>query len=697
MSDSASSKNSLRRRVLKNAVLWIGSALVGAGAFGLTAGMEYSLNRLQFFPLLQMQGTVYDRAVTEHVRRQENRGGSGLPVVVVPIRETTYSTLEKEAVPGLPGRTGFEGYERAFHARLIRNLRRAGAKVIVFDVLMKGERPDVDPLLAAAISARKDVVLAVVNEPVVDAEGRIVGTRSLQYPTAALRPGAAALGLVNILKDTDGIIRGFIWSASGFDEDTAEDIDIPALGAAAAALHAGEDPRTQIASELRPKGTFLKRPVVSWTDEQGQRVSYITFFGSLGRPAGALSVVPYEDVYRLDELTGTDRQKLEDRLDGKVVLVGNTTGTAQDYHDVPVWSPRLVDVRAGKRIYVPTRRMPGVEVQAHIAQTALSGKYFRRASDAAHILLLLATCLVAAVLGRALDPRSFMVVILLSIGGLWVGSMQLLATRGLWLEPVTASAGLVLTALAETAFMHFFERQKRMQVRRQLARHVGPGVADKLAEDEWPEFGGEAREITMLFSDLQGFTSLSETMSSREMCDLLNRYFGVMFPIVHDHGGAVDKLMGDGMMAYFGWTPPHPDHAARTVRCAVEMQKALETWQALPENRELPPLRTRIGIHTGEATIGEIGCGGRAEFTVIGDIVNVAARLESMNKEYGTTILISEATRDAAGEIIPTEFRGVATVRGRREALSVFSVDPDAAGSSATPREPVAVGAATDV
>src|SRR4028119_1683320 len=104
----------------------------------------------------------------------------------------------------------------------------------------------------------------------------------------------------------------------------------------------------------------------------------------------------------------------------------------------------------------------------------------------------------------------------------------------------------------------------------------------------------------MLFSDLQGFTSLSETMNSQELCAVLNRYFGdVIFPIVDKHAGTTDKLMGDGMMAYFGWPARHRDHAARAIRCALEMQTALEEWKRLPENEGLPPLRTRVGIHTG--------------------------------------------------------------------------------------------------
>jgi adenylate cyclase len=386
--------------------------------------------------------------------------------------------------------------------------------------------------------------------------------------------------------------------------------------------------------------------------------------------------VKYEDVFRINSGAGDDPAeitRLRERLNGKIVVIGNSSIIAQDYHRVPVLS-----VRPGGDL---DQQMAGVEVQAHITQTALAGSYVRRAPGWIGVLVVLLACLGVALLGRILLPLQLLAASSLLLAALNGGSVVLLQRVGFWQEPVTASTGLVLAVLGQTAFMHFAERRDRIRMKRQLGRHVGPGIADSLADEDWPDLTGESCELTLLFSDLQGFTSLSETMNSQEIVRVLNAYFSVLFECVFRYGGTVDKLMGDGLMVYFGRFPKDPDHAANAVRCALDMQAALKVWVALPENASLPILRTRVGLHTGIVTVGGIGSGEREEFTVIGDPVNVASRLEGMNKEFGSLILVSEATKEAAEGAEPgiAAFvsRGAATVRGRKEPMPVYSVEVD--------------------
>ncbi len=352
-------------------------------------------------------------------------------------------------------------------------------------------------------------------------------------------------------------------------------------------------------------------------------------------------------------------------------MIGNSAAISQDYHRVPV-----ISTRAGGRL---DQQMAGVEVQAHITQTVLQGRYLRELPGWVGVLLLGAVCLAAALLGRVLLPLPLLATAMLLLAALNWGAIELLARAGLWQEPITASTGLVLAVVGQMAFMHFAERRDRLKLKRQLGRHVGPGIADSLADEDWPDLTGESCELTLLFSDLQGFTSLSETMNSQEIVRVLNAYFSVLFECVFRYGGTVDKLMGDGLMVYFGRFPKDPSHAANAVRCALDMQAALKVWVALPENANLPTLRTRVGLHTGMVTVGGIGSGEREEFTVIGDPVNVASRLEGMNKEFGSLILVSEATKEAAERAQPgiATFisRGAATVRGRKEPMPVYSVE----------------------
>jgi class 3 adenylate cyclase/CHASE2 domain-containing sensor protein len=645
-------------------------------SFALIWSVQNFLIRAQFYPLLALQGIVYDRGMTVHARQAAAEGKTG-PVVVVPLSAQTFKSqdlrLPPGAVPGQPGEIAFnEATQRAFHARVVDNLRELGARVVVFDLLFDQKRPEFDPTLARALRQHGKVILAALDDRNSSGSGPGSITHDYQFPAADLRDAAAGMGFVSLPQDPDSRVRQFPWWSVGMDPDTAEDVPIPSLGVAAAALYGGANPRTVIQQEVRPRRTFLGTRI-QWMPQQEAPTSFITFFGTAGAPAGKASVIPYEEVFTLGG-GPAEKERLRAQIRDKIVLIGNAAQIFQDYHFVPV-------ISNGRNAAAPgqdgnsTQKMPGVEIQAHIIQTALGGRYVRQASEAALILLLLTTCLAIAALGRMLNPWPFTAVAVLIFTGLNLGSILLLANREIWMEPVTASAGLAATFFFETVFMYFAERQQRLQVRRQLSRHVGPSVADQLAEDEWPEFCGEAHEISMLFSDLQGFTTISETMSSQETCTLLNAYFGIVFPILDRYEGTLDKLIGDGMMAYFGWPARNPDHAGSAIRCAVDIQNALDAWLSAPENAHLPRLRTRIGIHSGEATIGEIGYGMRVEFTVIGDIVNVASRLEGMNKEFGTRILISEATREAAGEIVPMVFRGAAAVRGKKEPMPVYSVE----------------------
>lgn len=676
MTSKASEKKSgrLAGREIK---LWVGSALVGLLSFGLAWGLQSGLIQSRNYTLQLLQATVaFNGGMTQHAYESFKDSKHYQPVTVVEIGKGTYDwiqTTDFSRIPGSPFADGrparLQVYQRWFHTRVLRNLKKLGARVVVFDIVFSGADPELDPDFARAIREHGKVVLAAVNDIGQEAGSGIIRSKGLDYPSGDLLTAAAGIGMATLPQDPDsGTLRRFQWGTTGIDYDTGEDTTIPALGVAAAALYTGHDPKTVLKDPENSGRAFLGHPVHVVGGKLPERLSYITYFGPAGSPAGPDSVLPYESFVDL-ERSGIPVERLRAMVKDRVVIVGSAAASDQDVHQVPVITQQLV---LGE-----THKMPGVEVQSHVLQTLLSGKYVEQATEQTQLLLLLFACLFVALSGRVLSPRSLMLIGGLLVFGLCWGSTQLLSSARLWMEPVTASVGVMLATIGETTFMYVAERRARLHVRRQLQRQVGPGVADKLTEEDWPEFGGESREITLFFSDLQGFTSLSENMSSPEICKFLNRYCAVILPILERHGGALDKIMGDGFMAYFGWVPRNSDHAARAIRCALEVQQALDEWTKLPENRNLPPLRTRIGLHTGVATVGEIGASGRAEFTVIGDIVNVASRLEGMNKEFGTRILLSEATRDSAGDIVPMQYRGVAQVRGREVPMPVYSIDID--------------------
>ncbi len=248
---------------------------------------------------------------------------------------------------------------------------------------------------------------------------------------------------------------------------------------------------------------------------------------------------------------------------------------------------------------------------------------------------------------------------------------------GVWWSALPTVAALALHLNAGAADSYWRERRRREQLRQHFAHYLPPAVVDALAAAGGaPAVSGERRTLTLLFSDLAGFTSASEHLAPEAVAQALNAYFTHMTRTVHRHGGTLDKFIGDAVMAFWNAPLAEPAHAARALACALDMQQDMQTLRAQWQGTPFAPVQLRIGLHTGQAAVGHLGSTERFTYTAVGDTVNTAARMEAANKAFGTGILLSEATRQAIGADPaqpPLAWLDAVVLAGRSSGIDVYT------------------------
>jgi adenylate cyclase len=375
--------------------------------------------------------------------------------------------------------------------------------------------------------------------------------------------------------------------------------------------------------------------------------AWIDFAG----PAGTFPTYSYHDV-----LAG---RIPAEAMQDKILLIGATAG---DLHDVVL--PPFEGA------------MAGVEWQANVLDTILRGTPIRPVPRAAVLCLglLIAgglwTVTRRASIGRSLSATLAALALLPFI--------SFAAWRMGYALPYAWNILLVLLGFLATAFERWYvtDREKR-QMRRTLQPYFSPVVMDSILQDPEAINRGERKEITVLFSDIRSFTTITESSSPEVLQMILREYFTAMTAEIFKTEGVLCHFIGDAILAFWGAPLPQEDHPERAVRTAIEMMRSLRTLQPQWAARGLPHIDIGIGINTGMATIGNLGSQERFDYTVIGDCVNAAARLESLNKEHKTHILISQSTEERLPATLSRREVGDIVVKGKTKSLKVFEVAPE--------------------
>ncbi len=462
----------------------------------------------------------------------------------------------------------------------------------------------------------------------------------------------AGIGLADIESDQDGAIRRFrIAPAMNLTKEMATGAPRLSFSALMAVRASGQNPS---ASEWSIGG-------FGYTASSVHNISYVG-------PQGA---IPRVSFYKLLEKNALDDPAIK-ALRGKVVVIGGDYLGMNDMHPTP-YSSSL----AG-RVGTLVTGMPGPEIQANIVETLLSGRTTGPVPDAMRWLLIATVLLLAIAIGLRTTP-------LIGLAAVGAGSLLALGIgyatfqRFLLFPSAHLQLGLLTGFFMVLGLRLTREERDKARIRNMFEGYVSDDVVNMLlTSGQKLDMGGQSMHITVLFSDIRNFTTITEKLSAHETVEFLNVYFERVINVIRAEGGRIDKFIGDAVMAEFGVPYPFADHPARALRAAAGMRQVAEEFKSWMRDRfphkELPEFAVGIGIHTGNAVVGNLGSAKRMEFTAIGDTVNVASRLEGETKTLSCVIVASAETVRAAGDMVVTGRHDTLQVKGRAEPIEVYEI-----------------------
>lgn len=498
-------------------------------------------------------------------------------------------------------------------------LRKSRAKVIALDIIpaisLDTLSPDYDRLLFQAMrEAGKN------NTPVI--LGYDASENGL-LPHRKFMLAAANIAYLNLWPDKDGVIRQYQWF-----------------------LENDNQKKNSISREILQQVGNINEPAIS-------QKFYINY------KQANIPVYSFLDVYQ--QLINNNSFWLDERFANKQVLVGLGTTKLKDNHRVPV--------------YGNTNLMAGVLIHAYALKSIVTDNYYKNLPVTWQALLFVILVLLSGVVFLTIAPGKAFVLIVLTGLSVVVGHYVMLSNNLVWSMSLPVSA-IILPAIVCGLYRYGFEYRKYRQLQKHFKRYVNDEVLQQIISSrDDPGFQGRKVEVSVMFADIRNYTSMSEQMAPADIVSGLNKYFTVMTRVVCDEGGYMSSYLGDGLMAIFG-APNTLDNkgALAAVRSARKMLKELESLNEQSIFKGVERIEIGIGIHSGEAIVGNLGCYEKMDYSIIGDTVNLASRIEGQTKLYKKPVLISEATYELVKNDIDSRFVATVQVKGREQAVNLYEV-----------------------
>jgi adenylate cyclase len=563
-------------------------------------------------------------SLTEAWQQLERRGFDTLTVASAPNRSTLPITIVGIDEPSFAQVGKQWPWPRSLYGKVVDELSRSGALVIVLDILFpEPSTAAEDEALAAAIRRAGNVVLASNMDFQETAHAR-VWTRI--DPIDLFKAAGAINGFARVEPDGDTVMR-----------------DVPE----------GED--------------VLWRQVIRMANQRnpGMLPEPGAQSGVMMRYAGPDHTFPYVSFYQALE---AGSHLPPDAFKDQIVLVGRDLKGSVDAR------AGFVDMFASPFTSRTRLLTPGVELHASVLETAILGNGSRPAPIAWVIALLAAVVALSALLLARWRPILGALVVTAIAAAIATFDWFLFTRLNVWLPVLAAILACATLYVAYGGVAFLAERKRKAEFRQAFSLYVTPEVVDHvMAHPERLKLGGERREVTMLFTDLAGFTALSEKMQAEDVAQILNLHFTGATAIVKRNHGTVNRFIGDAVMAMFGAPVEDPEQAAHALRTACEMQEDIAQLREKLRSQGLPEIHMRIGVHSCTAVIGNLGSADRFDYTAIGDGVNLAARLEGVNKLYGTGILVSGETAMLAGGAVKLRPVDRVIVKGKTEPVEILT------------------------